>query len=55
MEAQIISQLDDFEKILDTLIESISTNNPSVAAAEQLVAADDAVAESLKERKYMST
>ena len=50
MEAQIVAQLDKFEKTLDTLIESISTNNPSVTAAEQLVAADDAVAESLKQR-----
>jgi len=51
MDARLLAQLDRFERALDTLIESISTSNPSVAAAEQLVAADDAVADGLKQRR----
>ena len=40
------------EKALNTLIDSITAYNPSITAAEELVAADDEVSEGLEEREY---
>ena len=39
------------EKALDALIESVSAYAPSLTAADELVAADEAVNESLEERE----
>jgi len=39
------------EKALDTLLDSITAYNPSITAAEELVAADDAISEGLEERE----
>lgn len=39
------------DKALNTLIESIAAYNPSVSAADELVAADDEVNESLEQRR----
>jgi len=51
MNAVIQSQLDRVETALNTLIDSISSYNPSPAAAFSLVAADDKLAEGLEQRK----
>ena len=40
------------EKALDALVDSVTAYNPSVTAADELVAADEDVNESLEERMY---
>jgi len=51
MNAIIQSQLDRVETALNTLIDSISSYNPSPAAALTLVSADDDLTEGLERRK----
>lgn len=48
MNSIIQGQLDRVETALNTLIESIASYNPSVPAANDLLAADDELAEGVK-------
>ena len=48
MNSIIQGQLDRVETALNTLIESIASYNPSVTAANDLLAADDELAERVK-------
>lgn len=45
-------QLDRVETALNTLIESIASYNPSIPAANALLAADDDLIKGLKQRMY---
>lgn len=51
MEAVLQSQLDRVETALATLIESIASYNPSIIAANDLLAADDELNNGVKQRK----
>lgn len=46
----ILAQLDRVETALNTLIESIASYNPSIPAANALLAADDDLNKGLKQR-----
>ena len=48
MNSIIQGQLDRVETALNTLIESIASYNPSVTAANDLLAADDELAQGVK-------
>lgn len=52
MNAQIQDQFDKLDAALNTLISSITSYNPSTAAAEALVEADDKLSQSLDEREH---
>lgn len=51
MNAALQSQLDRVESSLNTLIDSITTYNPSVPAAIDLLSADDELTKGLEQRK----
>lgn len=51
MNATLQSQLDRVESSLNTLIDSITTYNPSVPAAIDLLSADDELTKGLEQRK----
>lgn len=50
MEAVLQSQLDRVETALTTLIESIASYNPSISAANDLLAADDELNKGVEQR-----
>ena len=54
MEAEISTQFDKLEDAFQELIESITTYNPSVKAAEELLAADDDLSSGLEKRKRVN-
>jgi hypothetical protein len=54
MNAQVQSSLDTMESSLQTLLDSISSYNPSPAAAQEVVAADIALVETLTQRSCTS-
>ena len=47
MNSALQSQLDRIENALNTLIDSITSYNPSVPATQELLAADDALTDGL--------
>lgn len=52
MNAVIQSQLDRVETALNTLIDSITSYNPSINAAADLLAADDELNTGVKQSQY---
>lgn len=52
MQATLEIRYARLEKALDTLVESIASYNPSTAAADELVAADQSVNTGLRDRTY---
>lgn len=50
MNTIILAQLDRVETALNTLVESIASYNPSIPAANALLAADDDLNKGLKQR-----
>lgn len=49
------SRFQRLEQSLTALVESIAAYNPSISAADALVAADDDLNESLEQREFLST
>ena len=50
MDAIVYGKLDGVETALNTLIDSITSYNPSVAAATELLVADDELDSAVKQR-----
>lgn len=54
MDTVLHTQLDRVEKALTTLIDSIASYNPSIIAANDLLAADDELNNGVKQREAFS-
>lgn len=50
MDALVYGKLDGIETALNTLVDSITSYNPSVAAATELLVADDELDSAVKQR-----
>ena len=51
MNAQLQERFDHVESALDTLVDSITSYNPSIPAASSLLEADDDLTQGLDERR----